>query len=216
MEANWAPTLEAAFGQHWQHTAGSEVGAMLKVGRQQPSGPVGTSDMSAQHRATNHMLSNQNHQPVSNGSLEYASSPDAFRKPEAELGFVSALGDQPAAAQPNCSSMDEWADIFDQCKTAMNGTGQNQAARVPHDQLPIFNVAMTPHLYVPPGGSMTFESTKSIDSEDVEDCMFGSDEDEPDMRGVKVTGLFKSNMDDWSRRPAQVQPLHLCTCAVHL
>lgn len=206
VDANWAPTLQAAFGQHWQQTGGNEVGAMLKVGRQHPSTQLGTTDTPLQPWSEDHRLSTHHHHHTSNG---YESPPsEAFQPLEDDPGSISSDGSQQAAAQPSQDTMEDWANIFDQCKTAMNGAGPNQATRVPHDQLPLFNVAMTPHLYVPPAGSMAFESIKSINSEDVEDCMFGSDEDEPpELRGIKVTGLFRTSMDDWSRGPVQVQLL---------
>ena len=185
---------------------------MLKVGRQPPSTQLGTADTPLQPWAANHRLSTHHHHPTSNGRSAYDSPPSEVLKPlEDDSGSVNSDSSQQATAQPSHSTMDEWANIFDQCKTAMNGAGPNQAGRVPHDQLPIFNVAMTPHLYVPPG-SMAFESVKSINSEDVEDCMFGSDEDDsPELRGIKVTGLFRTSMDEWSRGPVQVNILILHT-----
>lgn len=179
---------------------------MLKVGRQQLNTQLGTRDVPLQQQAANHMLLVSNHHHASNASSGYDSPPEeAFHTLQDDSGSINSDSSQQAAAQPSRSTMDEWADIFDHCKTAMNGTGPNQAARVPHDQLPTFNMAMTPHLYVPPGGSMAFESVKSMNSEDIEDCMFGSDEDEPpELRGIKVTGLFRTSMDEWSRGPVQV------------
>lgn len=184
---------------------------MLKVGRQQPSTHIGTPD-TALPWSTNQMLPMHHHQHTS-----IDKPPAEFAVPKQQhthehtskdkAGADQSDTSQKSTAQPNRSTMDEWADIFDQCKTAMNGAKPTQEARVPYDQLPLFNRALTPHLYTHPDAA-DFQTVGSLNSDDDEDCMFGSDEDEsPELRGIKVTGLFRNGVDDWSR--PQVQVLHV-------
>ena len=96
-------------------------------------------------------------------------------------GPISSQSNQQPSGSNRHNTMDEWADIFDQCKTAVNGTdvnqGSSQQGEAPAqpfinrmgDQQVSFTAATGP-----------FESFKSMGYAEAEDCMFGeSDDDGP-------------------------------------
>ena len=75
--------------------------------------------------------------------------------------------------------MEEWADIFDQCKTAVNSTDSNQGPSQ-QDEAPSQpfgnHTSGLQGSYI--GSAGAFESFKSMPYEDAEDCMFGESDDE--------------------------------------
>ena len=90
---------------------------------------------------------------------------------------MGSQGHQQATGASRPNTMDEWADIFDQCKTAVNGTDPNQGVSQQGEAQPFGNHVAGPQgsQTGPAGG---FESLKSLNYDDAEDCMFGESDDE--------------------------------------
>ena len=218
VEANWAPTLQIAFGKHWKQTVGSEVPAMMQLsqhpGRQLTDSKSPSSSWSR-------------HDP--NASTSHS----AGRLPQNSPAFSSALNPQYANANASQNSapmglqvhqrtagnnrngaMDEWADIFDQCKTAITGSDPSQGGPGQQEDPRAFAGFMPGPggAYAgPPNGA--FESAKSLNSEEAEDCMFGESDDE----GCHSSGNggpqrlpYFGGIADWPSKQMPHLPVSFC------
>ena len=201
VEANWAPTLRSAFGTHWKHTVGSEVPAMLQLS-QHPGRQL--TDMKSS-------TSWSKHDPN-------ATSSHSAGRPQSSPAFSSVLTPQCASLIPNSApmnsqpdqlgtssnrtgTMNEWADIFDQCKTAVGGSDPSQGVLGQQEDPRAFASFMPG-----PGGAYTgppnvvFQTAKSLNSEDAEDCMFGDSDDEgaePSSNGGAQRLPYFGGIADW-------------------
>ena len=110
--------------------------------------------------------------------------------------------------------MDEWADIFDQCKTAISGSDPSQGGHGQQDDPRAFAGFMPG-----PGGVYTgpangaFESAKSLNSEEAEDCMFGeSDEEEchSSSNGGPQRLPFFGGIAEWPVKQMPYLPVRSC------
>lgn len=88
---------------------------------------------------------------------------------------VGSQANQQAAASSRNGTMEEWADIFDQCKTAVNGTDKGQGGQHPDPRSFASFMSRPTGSYASPANG-AFETMKSLNSE--EDCMFGDSGDE--------------------------------------
>ena len=106
-------------------------------------------------------------------------SPPQFASAVGNAGPTGSQSSQQASGNNRHNTMDEWADIFDQCKTAVNGTDSNQGSSQ-QDEAPSQpfgnHTAGLQGSYTATAGA--FESFKSMQYEDAEDCMFGESDDE--------------------------------------
>lgn len=230
VEANWAPTLRSAFGQNWKQTVGSEVPAMMQLS-QHPS----------------RQLTDMKPSPSSSWSRRdpnASASHSAGRLPQNSPAFSSALNPQYASTSQNSApmssqvhqqtagnsrsgAMDEWADIFDQCKTAIDRSDPSPGAQGQQEDPKAFAGFMPG-----PGGTYTgpangaFESAKSLNSEEAEDCMFGESDDEEchsSSNGGPQRLPFFGGIAEWPVKQMQHLPVRFChflclgrLCCLHL
>ncbi|KAL0029838.1 hypothetical protein WJX77_003070 [Trebouxia sp. C0004] len=176
VEANWAPTLRSAFGNHWKQTVGSEVPAMLQISRH-PGRQLNDLDSSASWKRSDPTSSAGG---PSQGSAAFkALLNPQFASAGGSAGPISSQSNQQPSGSNRHNAMDEWADIFDQCKTAVNGTDVNQGSSQQEEApaQPFIN-----HM----GGQQgpftattgAFDSFKSMNYAEAEECMFGESDDE--------------------------------------
>lgn len=110
--------------------------------------------------------------------------------------------------------MDEWADIFDQCKTVISGSDPSQGAQGQQADPRAFAGFMPG-----PGGAYTglangaFESVKSLNSEEAEDCMFGESDDEEchsSSNGGPQRLPFFGGIAEWPVKQMPHLPVRFC------
>ena len=121
---------------------------------------------------------------------------------------VGSQASQQAAGSSRHGTMEEWADIFDQCKTAVNGTDKGQGGQHPDPRSFASFMSRPTGSYVTPENG-AFETVKSLNSE--EDCMFGDSDDE----GVQSSGNapqrlpFFGGIADWPVKQMPHLPVSL-------
>ena len=198
VEANWAPTLRSAFGKHWKQTVGSEVPAMMQLnqhpGRQltdmkpSPSSSWSKHDASASHSA--------GRLPQNSPAFSSALNPQ-YASTSQNLAPMSSQVHQQTAGNNRSGTMDEWADIFDQCKTAISGSDPSQGAQRQQEGPRAF-AGFMPGPAGPTNGAVG--SAKSLNSEEAEDCMFGESDDEechPSSNGGPQRLPFFGGIAEW-------------------
>ena len=102
-----------------------------------------------------------------------------FASAGGNAGPVGSQSNQQPSGSNRHNTMDEWADIFDQCKTAVNGTDANQGSRQQEEApaQPFTNRMGAQRVsFAAPTGA--FDSFKSMGYAEAEDCMFGESDDE--------------------------------------
>ena len=180
VEANWAPTLRSAFGKRWKHTVGNEVPAMLQLSRQngrQNTDMASSTSWSRQDptASSSHAVGSADQTPH---TIQATLSPQAAAAAPSSAPSGLQLT-EPAVDSTRNGMMDDWADIFDQCSIAVNRSDPNHMGSE-RQQDPRSFAGFMPG---PPGSRAgpvngAFESIKSLNSEEAEECMFGDSDDE--------------------------------------
>ena len=122
---------------------------------------------------------------------------------------------QQVAGSNGNGTIDEWADIFDQCKTAASGSDPSQGGSGRQDDPRAFTSFMpgAGGAYTgPPNGA--FETVKSLNSEEAEDCMFGDSDEEGGQSSVNGGAQrlpYFGGVADWPVRPMPHLPVSCLT-----
>ena len=217
VEANWAPTLRSAFGKHWKQTVGSEVPAMMQLsqhpGRQLTDTKPSPSSSWSRHDPNASASHSAGRLSQNSPAFSSALNPQ-YASPSQNSAPVSSQVHQQTAGNNRNGSMDEWADIFDQCKTVISGSDPSQGAQGQQADPRAFAGFMPG-----PGGAYTglangaFESVKSLNSEEAEDCMFGESDDEEchsSSNGGPQRLPFFGGIAEWPVKQMPHLPVRFC------